>query len=233
MDSILSNGTYVLVDRPYDCKPVGCKWLFKRKLTPYGTIDKYKAKLVAKGYTQKEGEAFFDSYSSIARLTTIRVLHSLAASHSLLVHQVDVKTTFLNGELEEEIYMTQPDRFVLKGQENKVCKLLKSLYGLKQAPKHWHEKFNVKLISTGFSVNEADRCVYYRRGGGQEVIMFSYVDDILIFGTCLDMINEVKTFFCQSFDMKDMSEADVILNIKLIKGENEITRTQSHSVERF
>jgi hypothetical protein len=98
-----------------------------------------------------------------------------------------------------------------------VCKLQKSLYGLKQAPKQWHEKFDVTLISVGFSVNEADRCVYYCHGGGQGVILCLYVDDILIFGTSLDMINGVKTFLCQSFDMKDLGEVDVILNIKLMK----------------
>jgi hypothetical protein len=110
---------------------MGCKWVFKKKLRPNGTIDKYKARLVAKGYTQKEGEDFFDTYSPIARLITIHVLLSLAASHGLLIHQMEVKTIFLNGELEEEIYVTQPDEFVIKGQEDKVCKLLKSLYGLK------------------------------------------------------------------------------------------------------
>jgi hypothetical protein len=196
-----------------------------KKLRPDGTIDKYKARLMAKCYTQKEGEDFFDTYLPVARLTTIRVLLSLAASHNLLIHQMNVKTTFLNEELKEEIYMTQSDGFVVKGQEDKECKLQKSLYGMKQAPKQWHEKFGSTLISVGFSVNEADRCMYYRHGGGQRVILCVYVNDILIFGTSLNVINEVKTFLCQSFDMKDLGEADVILNIKLIKGDNEITLT--------
>jgi hypothetical protein len=117
MDTILSNGTWELVDRPYGCKPMGCKWVFKKNLRSDGTIDKYKVRLVAKGYTQKECEDFFDTYSPVSRLTTIHVLLSLAASHGLLIYQMDVKTTFLNGELEEEIYMTQPDGFVVKGQE--------------------------------------------------------------------------------------------------------------------
>jgi hypothetical protein len=133
--------------------------VFKKKLRPDGTINKYKARLVAKGYTQKEDEDFFDTYSPVARLTIIHVLLSLAASHGLLVHQMDVKTTFYNGKLEEKIYMTQSDGFVVKGEEDKVCKLMKSLYGLKQAPKQWHEKFDVTLISAGFSVNEDDRCI--------------------------------------------------------------------------
>jgi hypothetical protein len=105
MDSIMSIGTWEVVERPYGCKPVGCKWVLKKKLRPDGTIDKYRARLVAKDYTQKEGEDLFDTYSPVARLTTIRVLLSLAASDGLLVHQMDVKTAFLNGELEEEIYM--------------------------------------------------------------------------------------------------------------------------------
>jgi hypothetical protein len=212
---------------------VGCKWVFKKKLKSDGTIDKYKTRLVAKGYIQKEGEDLFDTYSHVARLTTIRILLSLGTSHGLLIHQMDVKTTFLNGELEDKIYMTQPSGFIVKGQEDKVCKLVKSLYGLKQAPKQWREKFDVTLISAGFSVNEADRCIYYRHDEGQGVILCLYVDDILIFGISLDVINEVKTFLYQSFDMKDMGEADVILNIKLIKGENGITLTQSHYVEKI
>jgi hypothetical protein len=104
MDSILSNVTWEVTDRPYGCKLVGCKWVFKKKLKLDGTIEKYKARFVAKGYTQK-GEDFFDIYSIVARMTTIRVLLSLAASYGLLVYQMDVKTTFLNGELDEEIYM--------------------------------------------------------------------------------------------------------------------------------
>jgi hypothetical protein len=159
MDSIMSNGTWEVVERPYGCKPVGCKWVLKKKLRSDGTIHKYKARLVAKGYTQKGGEDFFDTYSPVARLTTIRVLLSLAVSHGLLVHQMDVKTTFLNGELEEEIYMDQPEGFVVKGQEGIVCKLVKSLYGLKQAPKQWHDKFDRTLTSVGFVTNEADKCV--------------------------------------------------------------------------
>ena len=157
----------------------------------------------------------------------------MAASHGLLVHQMDVKTAFLNGELDEEIYMEQPDGFLLEGQEKKVCKLLKSLYGLKQAPKQWHEKFERTLTYVGFEVNEADKCVYYRHCGGKGVVLCLYVDDILIFGTSLEVVNEVKSFLSQCFEMKDLGEADVILNIKLLRDENNgITLVQSHYVEK-
>ena len=170
----------------------------------------------------------------MARLTTIGVLLSLAASHGLLIHQMDVKTAFLNGELKEEIYMQQPDGFVMDGQEGKVCKLVKSLYGLRQAPKQWHDKFNETLTSVGFVVNEADKCVYYRYGGGEGVILCLYVDDILIFGTNLKLIEEVKSFLSQNFEMKDLGVADVILNIKLLRNsEGGITLLQSHYVEKI
>jgi hypothetical protein len=233
MDSIISNRTWEITDLPAGCKPVGCKGIFRRKRRPDGTIEKYKARLVAKGFTQKKEEDYFDTYSSVARLPTIRVLLALAAAYKLLVHQMDVKTTFLNGELEEEIYMQQPEGFVVKDQESKVCRLIKSLYGLKQAPKQWHEKFNNTLTTTGFYVNEADKCVYYRFSRGKGVIMCLYVDDILIFGTDLESIMKTKVFHSKNFDMKDLGEADVILNIKLIKGEDGITLTQSHYVEKL
>jgi hypothetical protein len=169
----------------------------------------------------------------MARLTTIRVLLSLAASHCLIVQQMDVKTSFLNGELDEEIYMEQPARFVANGQEGMMCKLLKSLYGLKQAPKQWHEKFDRTLTSVGFVVNEADKCVYYRYGGGEGVILWLYVDDILILGTSLDVIKETKDFLSNNFEMKDLGEDDVILKIKLLReGNGGVTLVQSHYVEK-
>jgi len=217
MDSIMSNGTWEVVNHPYGCQPIGCKWIFKKKLRPDGTIERYKARLVAKGYTQKESEDFFDTYSPVARLTTIRTLIVVAASYGLIIHQMDVKTAFLNGELDEEIYMDQLEGFIVDGQENKVCRLLKSLYGLKQAPKQWHEKFDSNLIANGFVVNEADTCVYYPYGGGEAVMLCLYVDDILIFGSNLNVVEEVKKLLSSNFDMKDLGEANVILNIKLIR----------------
>ena len=182
--------------------------------------------------SRKKEKIFFDTYSPVARLTIIRALLSLAASHSLLVHQMDIKITFLDGKLEEKINMDQLDAFVANGQEGMVCKLLKSLYGLKKAPKQWHEKFDITLTSVGFVVNKADKCVYYRYDGGEGVILCLYVDDILIFGSSLKVIEKVKEFLSNNFEMKDLGEANVILNIKLLReGDGGVTLLQSHYME--
>jgi hypothetical protein len=157
----------------------------------------------------------------------------VAASYGLIIHQMDVKTTFLNGELDEEIYMDQPEGFIADGQENKVCRLIKSLYGLKQAPKQWHEMFDNTLTTAGFAVNESDTCVYYRYGGGESVMLCLYVDDILIFGSNLNAIEKVKNLLSSNFEMKDLGDADVILNIKLVReGDGGVTLLQSHYVEK-
>ena len=135
IDSLISNKTWKLVDIPPSCKTIGCKWVLRKKLKPDGTIDKFKTRLVAKGFKQKIDVDFFDTFSPVTRITSIRLLIAVAAIYDLKIHQIDVKTTFLNGDLGEEIYMDQLEGFVEFGQESKVCKLTKSLYGLKQAPK--------------------------------------------------------------------------------------------------
>ena len=136
---------------------------------------------------------------------------------------MDVKTAFLNGDLEEEIYMEQPESFVVPGQEHKICILIKSLYGLKQAPKQWHAKFDSTIISFGFTVNNYDRCVYSKVVDGRCVVVCLYVDDLLIFASDLDLVRDVKNFLSSKFDMKDLGEANVILGIKLTKSISGIT----------
>ncbi|GKC26587.1 zinc finger, CCHC-type containing protein [Tanacetum coccineum] len=181
--SIMENNTWVLSDLPPGCKPLGCK--------------------------QKEGIDYFDTYAPVARITTIRLLLALAAIHNLVIHQMDVKTSFLNGDLDEEVYMKQPGGFVMSDNEHKVCKLVKSLYGLKQAPKH---KFD---------------------DSGKGVIICLYVDDMLIFGTDQNQVDKTKKFLSSRFSMKDMGEADVILGIKIKRENNGIVITQSHYIEKI
>nr|KAJ0221909.1 hypothetical protein LSAT_V11C200058740 [Lactuca sativa] len=209
IDSIMHNNTWVLADLPPGCKELGCKWIVKIKMKVDGTIDKYKARLVIQGFRQKEDIDFFDTYALVARISTIRLLLALTAIHNLVIHQMDVKIAFLNGDLDAEIYMKQPEVFVMPGNEHKVCKLKKSLYGLKQAPKQWHQKFDDVVLSNGFALNQADKYVYNKFDtSGKGVMICLYVDDMLIFGTDLEEVDKTKKFLSSSFDMKDMGEAE-------------------------
>ncbi|GKF39400.1 zinc finger, CCHC-type containing protein, partial [Tanacetum coccineum] len=144
------------------------------------------------------------------------------------------KTSFLNGDLDEEVYIKQPEGFVMPSNEHNVCKLVKSLYGLKQAPKQWHQKFDEVVLSSGFLLNQYDKCVYCKfDSSGKGVIICLYVDDMLIFGTDQYQVDKNKKFLSSRFSMKDMGEADVILGIK-IKHENKgIVITQSHYIEKI
>ncbi|XP_057792624.1 putative late blight resistance protein homolog R1A-10 [Salvia miltiorrhiza] len=145
---------------------------------------------------------------------------------------MDVKTAFLYGELEDEIYMKQPEGFVVPGQEHKVCKLQRSLYGLKQAPLQWHLKFDSVMLSNGFRINECDKCVYIKNSNNGYVIVCLYVDDMLIMGSNFRVIQETKGMLSKNFSMKDMGLADVILGIKILRRPDGITITQSHYVEK-
>nr|GEY22770.1 zinc finger, CCHC-type [Tanacetum cinerariifolium] len=177
---------------------------------------------------------YFDTYAPIARITTIRLLLALTAIHNLVIHQMDVKTTFLNGDLEEEVYIKQPEGFVMLGNEHTVCKLVKSLYGLKQAPKQWHQKFDEVVLSSGFLLNQSDKCVYSKfDSSGKGVIICLYVDDMLIFGTDQNQVDKTKKFLSSRFFMKDMGEADVILGIKIKRKKKRIVITQPHYIEKI
>ena len=146
---------------------------------------------------------------------------------------MDVKTAFLNGELDEEVYMKQPEGFIAQGQEHKVCKLIKSLYGLKQAPKQWHQKFDQVILANGFKVNESDKCIYSKYNYGNGVIICLYVDDMLIFGTDLDQIVDTKNLLSSKFEMKNMGEADVILGIRIKRSQDGIMLSQSYYIEKI
>ncbi|GKE08765.1 zinc finger, CCHC-type containing protein [Tanacetum coccineum] len=212
------------------CKPLGCKWIFKRKLKVDGTIEKFNARLVIEDFKQKSGIDYFDTYAP--RISTIRLLIAMASIHNLIIHQMDVKTVFLNGDLDEKVYMNQPKGFIMPGNENKVCKLIKSLYGLKQAPKQWHQKFDEVVLSNGYLLNQADKCVYRKFDeSGKGVIICLYVNDMLIFGTDQVQVDLTKEFFSSKFSIKDMWEADVILGIRIKHESNGIAISQSHYIE--
>ncbi|WJZ84162.1 hypothetical protein VitviT2T_003781 [Vitis vinifera] len=232
MDSIMSNQTWELVDLPPGSKPIGCKWVFRRKYHTDGMIQTFKARLVAKGFKQREGIDYFDTYAPVARTTSIRTLFALASIHNLFVHQMDVKTAFLNGDLNEKVYMEEPEGFVLLGNENKVCKLVKSLYGLKQAPKQWHEKFDLAILSDGFRHNNVDKCLYSKTCDDYIVIVCLYVDDMLILSDDMKGIIETKKFLSSTFKMKDLREVDTILGIKVKRNSGGYALNQTHYIEK-
>ncbi|GKE13320.1 zinc finger, CCHC-type containing protein [Tanacetum coccineum] len=190
------------------------------------------ARLVIQGFSQRQGVDYFDTYAPVARITSIRVLFALAFIYTLPIHQMDVKTTFLNDDLNEEVYMKQPG-FVLRGYENKVCKLKKSLYGLKQAPKQWHEKLDKSILSNGFTHNSLETCIYSKFTKDYGVILCLYVDDIIIVGTNMDGINETKKFLSLCFHMKDINEVDTILGIKIKRHSEGYALNQCHYIDKI
>ncbi|GJW48799.1 zinc finger, CCHC-type containing protein [Tanacetum coccineum] len=151
-DSIMGKNTLVLADLPPGCKPLGCKWIFKRKLKVDGTIEKFKVRLVIHGFKQKSGIDYFDTYALVARIKTIRLLIAMASIHNLIIHQMDVKTAFLNGELDEEVYMNQPQGFIMLGNENKVD-LTKEFWSSRFSMKDMEEA-DVILVSTPMDTSE-------------------------------------------------------------------------------
>nr|GEZ28084.1 zinc finger, CCHC-type [Tanacetum cinerariifolium]GFA14512.1 zinc finger, CCHC-type [Tanacetum cinerariifolium]GFA63391.1 zinc finger, CCHC-type [Tanacetum cinerariifolium] len=168
--------------------------------------DEVEARLVIQGFRQKKVIDFFDTYAHVARISTIRLLLALAAINGLVIHQMDVKTAFLNGDLDEEIYMKQPKGFVMPGHES---------------------KFDDVVLSNGFSLSQADKCVYSKFDvSGKGVIICLYVDDMLIFGTDQDQVNKTNEFLSSKFDMKDIGEAEVILGIRIKWGNNETPVSQ-------
>jgi hypothetical protein len=150
MTSIEASGTWELVDLPPCTRPIGLKWVYKTKKDKTGVITKYKARLVAKGYVQQQGIDFDEVFAPVARLESVRLLLAHAACEGWAVHHMDIKSAFLNGILQERVYVEQPPGFVLRGHERKVLHLVKALYGLRQAPRAWYSKLDESLLKLGF-----------------------------------------------------------------------------------
>ena len=183
-----------LVDLPEWIKPVGCKWIYKKKMGPDRNVETFKAQLVAKGYTQKEGIDYEDTFSPVAILKSIRILLSIATALDYEIWQMGVKTAFLNTNLEERICMAQPASFVEEGQETKVCELLKTIYGIKQASTSWNIRFDETVKSLGFEQSIDEPCVYKLIHEGKVVFLVLYVDDILLIGN--DWVSYLRLRSC-------------------------------------
>ena len=236
IDSLIKNKTWILVDKVEGRKIISCKWIFKKKLesTEVEQI-KFKARLVARGFTQEEGVDYNEVFSPVVKHASIRILLAVVAKRDWELEQLDVKTAFLHGNLEETIYMQQPPGFVKAGEENKVCLLKRSIYGLKQSSRQWHKKFDEHILKNGFTRSLYDECVYIKRRGGAVVAyLLLYVDDMLVAGKCMEEIDRVKDDLSKAFEMKDLGSAARILGMSIVRNRirKEIWLNQSDYISK-
>nr|GEW42722.1 retrovirus-related Pol polyprotein from transposon TNT 1-94 [Tanacetum cinerariifolium] len=216
IEALHKNKTWELVPLPGGRKPIGNKWVYKIKRNGDDQVERYHARLVVKGYAQKEGIDFNEIFSPVVRMTTVQVVLAMCATYDLHLEQLDVKTAFLHGNLDEEIYMLQPEGFEQKGKENLVCRLNKSLYGLKQVPRCWYKRFDSFIIGIGYNRLHADPFAYFKRFGNNDfVILLLYVDDMLVAGPNKDRISKLKAQLAREFEMKDLGPANKILGMQI------------------
>ncbi|KAI5344111.1 hypothetical protein L3X38_011988 [Prunus dulcis] len=201
---IEKNNTWELVNRPFDKPIIGVKWIYKTKLNLDGSVQKNKARLVAKGYSQKPGIDFNETFAPVARLDTVRTLVAVAAQRNWNLFQLDVKSAFLNGVLNEEVYVDQPSGFVMQGSEDKVYKLKKALYGLKQAPRAWYDEINSYFIKTGFYRSPSEATLYTKMSTSGILIVSLYVDDIIYTGSSKEIMAAFKDDMMRQYEMTDL-----------------------------
>ena len=197
------------MDLPPGKNVVGCKWIFKIKKNADGSFNRFKARLVAQGFSQEEGIDFHEVFAPVAKYNSIRTVLAVSNALDLELHQMDVKTAFLNGTLEEDIYMSQPQGCIEKDKPEKVCKLRKSLYGLKQSARCWNQEMDKFLNISGYKQSNADSCIYTKVVSNSEdrkslIILALYVDDILIASSDNDMLQKEKQMLSQRYKMEDM-----------------------------
>lgn len=231
LSSLLANDTWSLVPMPSDKNIVDCKWIFSIKHDEFGNPKRYKARLVARGFSQEYLSDYNETFAPVARIASFRFLISFANQYNLSVHHMDVKTAFLNGVLKEEIYMKVPQGVI--AQNNQVCKLNKALYGLKQAARCWFELFEKSLIDKGFQNSSVDRCIYMLDKGNihKNIYLVLYVDDLVI--ACGDnkTMNDFKTYLMSKFEMTDLKEIKLFLGIKVTRDHDTMTLDQSAYIE--
>ena len=190
---------------------------------------------MVKGFAQKKGIDFDEIFSPVVKTTSIRTILSLVAAEDLYLEQLDVKTTFLHGDLEEEIYMQQSQGYEVKGKEKLVCRLKKSLYGLKQAPRQWYLKFDKFMSEQGYTRCHCDHCVYLKKkNDGSYIILLFYVDDMLVVGSNMQEINVLKRKLANSFAMKDLGAAKEILGMRITRDRknHKLTLSQNEYIQK-
>lgn len=227
IDSLLINNTWSLVSKPENKNIVDCKWVFTIKNDEYGNPSKYKARLVARGFSQEYLVDYEETFAPVARISSFRFILAFSNQFNLLVHHMDVKTAFLNGVLKEEIYMKVPEG--VKSKSNQVCKLHKALYGLKQAARCWFEVFEQALKDTGFKNSSVDRCIYLLDKGSvsRNIYVVLYVDDLVIATANTETMISFKKYLKEKFCMVDLHDIKLFVGIKIERSGNKITLDQS------
>ena len=222
MKSLHDNHTFDLVKLPKGKRALDNRWIYRVKHESNTMSPRYKARLVVKGFSQRKGVDFNEIFSPVVKMSPIRTVLSLAVTLDLEVEQMDVKTVFLHGHLEEEIYMKQPGGFLVEMKEYYVCRLRKSLYGLKQAPRQWYKKFKSVMCEQGYRKTTSNHCVFFRKFSNDDfIILLLYVDDMLIVRKNVFRIDRLKEQMGKSFSMKDMGAAKQILGIRIIRDRKE------------
>jgi len=226
MCALQATGTWELVPLPPGKTVVGCKWVYTVKANPDGSVERLKARLVAKGYTQVFGLDYCDTFSPVAKMSSVRLFLSLATRFSWPLHQLDVKNAFLNGDLVEEVYMEQPPGYVAQGESELVCRLKRSLYGLKQSPRAWFGRFTKAVITFGMKQCPVDHSVFHTRTSTGMILLVVYVDDIVITGDDSMGIQKLKCFLQSQFQTKDLGQLKYFLGIEVARSQLGIALSQ-------
>lgn len=233
-ESLKSNDTWELTKLPQGRKALKCKWVYKLKTNADGSVQRYKARLVIKGFSQVKGVDYNETYSPVVRYASIRYLLGLAAQMDLRIYQMDAVTAFLQGDLtEEEIFMEQPEGFVDKKDPKKVCRLRKALYGLKQASRVWNGKLDAELKQIGLKRSSFDPCVYYKVNGDRVIIIAVYVDDFLVFSNQPRWVEYVKEQLMSKFHMKDLGKAEQVLGMRITRAEDAVMLDQQRYIDEL
>lgn len=226
MAALDENQTWDLVSLPAGKTAIGCKWVYVVKMNPDGSVARLKARLVAKGYAQTYGIDYTETFSPVAKLASVRIFISLAASNHWPLYQLDVKNAFLHGDLVEEVYMEQPPGFVAQGEAGKVCRLKKSLYGLKQSPRAWFGRFSNVIIEFGMQRSVCDHSVFFKHTNVGCILLVVYVDDIVITGSDAGGIEALKSFLKEKFHTKDLGVLKYFLGIEVARSRKGIFLSQ-------
>lgn len=229
LKSIKDNQTWELVDLPKGRTAIGSKWIFKIKCGNSGEVNRYKARLVAQGFSQKFGTDYDEVFAPVARSTTFKIMMAVAAKQGYQVKHFDVKTAFLYGKLEEEIFMKQPPGFE---QGSKVCKLKKSLYGLKQAARQWNIEINRVLTSIGAVQSMTDKCLYTIKREDQTAYIMIHVDDLLIAASHSKLVKFIAEGLKKEFDIKDLGDVKQYLGIDVVREDNDFYLSQQKYIDK-